>query len=112
MKLWKAWQLELMNDAEREQAMLQEAELVRHLPDGRYISVYPLWFGNWQLTISEAGNFEEHYDTWTYDLLHRVLYQAMKWSGDRGTEPEGWIRNPPTGRRRPDGDAKREYVSA
>jgi len=25
-------------------------------------------------------------------------------------EPEGWYRNPTTGRRRPDGDKSKEYV--
>lgn len=31
-----------------------------------------------------------------------------KWDG--GGEPTGWMRNPKTGRRRPDGDAAQEWV--
>jgi hypothetical protein len=33
------------------------------------------------------------------------------WAADGGKEPQGWIRHPSTGRRRPGGDASREYVS-
>lgn len=32
----------------------------------------------------------------------------MTWDGIG--EPEGWFRNPKTGRRRPDGDKEQEYI--
>lgn len=102
--------LEVMNEAERAHAEWSEALYVRHLPDGRYISIYPLLGNNWQLTISAAGNFIEHYDTWTYDNLESVIDQAKTWSGDNGTEPTGWIRHPHSGRRRPDGNPAKEYL--
>jgi hypothetical protein len=31
-----------------------------------------------------------------------------EWDGNG--EPDGWMRHPDSGRRRPDGDAAREYV--
>jgi hypothetical protein len=37
--------------------------------------------------------------------------EAERWNPDETLEPEGWFRNPQTGRRRPDGDAAREYVA-
>jgi hypothetical protein len=33
------------------------------------------------------------------------------WNPDEQKEPEGWMRNPPTGRRRPNGNASQEYIS-
>lgn len=33
----------------------------------------------------------------------------IEWDGTG--EPEGWIRHPMTGRRRPGGDASKEYVN-
>jgi hypothetical protein len=36
----------------------------------------------------------------------------VEWTADGAEgEPAGWHRNPPTGRRRPEGDAAREYVN-
>ncbi|HVK80886.1 MAG TPA: hypothetical protein VM915_09745 [Verrucomicrobiae bacterium] len=33
-----------------------------------------------------------------------------EWMRNGNAEPQGWHRHPPTGRRRPDGDAAGEYV--
>lgn len=35
----------------------------------------------------------------------------MQWEPTETPEPEGWMRNPPTGRRRPGGDPTKEYVN-
>lgn len=35
----------------------------------------------------------------------------LSWEPKAGTEPSGWFRHPPTGRRRPDGDPSKEYIN-
>jgi hypothetical protein len=45
----------------------------------------------------------------TYYYRHGKAAQALAvWNGEH--DPDGWIRHPQTGRRRPDGDASKEYV--
>jgi hypothetical protein len=57
----------------------------RHLPEkGLWAAVVPLTFGR-----------------------GRVVACAI-WGGDG--EPEGWMRHPQSGRRRPGGDASQEYL--
>ncbi|MDR3406351.1 MAG: hypothetical protein P4L99_27955 [Chthoniobacter sp.] len=46
-----------------------------------------------------------------YNFATPALLAFEAWSGNAGTEPEGWIRHPESGRRRPDGDATKEYVN-
>lgn len=47
-------------------------------------------------------------DRWCY-VHDRAVEALQAWNGEG--EPEGWHRHPRTGRRRPDGDAKREYIA-
>jgi hypothetical protein len=49
-------------------------------------------------------------DRFCYQDTESAWKAFQSWSGDQGTEPEGWIRHPSTGRRRPNGDATKEYV--
>ncbi len=44
-------------------------------------------------------------------ILRRLVAALEKFDPERDTEPEGWYRNPNTGRRRPDGDPTKEYVA-
>jgi hypothetical protein len=48
-------------------------------------------------------------DKWEYKSTAQAIAALAQWDGTG--EPEGWIRNPKTGRRRPDGDKSREYVN-
>jgi hypothetical protein len=72
---------------------------------------------NFKIAISKRSpNFYD--DCWCYarfedqrmNMLH-VLYEFALWDPAHEKEPEGWIRNPTTGRRRPEGKKEKEYVS-
>ncbi|WP_429565708.1 hypothetical protein [Paraburkholderia sp. MM6662-R1] len=52
-----------------------------------------------------------HGDRWCYQTFDDARAALDAWSGEEGTEPTGWTRHPDTGRRRPDGDAGREYFN-
>ncbi len=82
--------------------------LNRNLDDGRVLYVYPLTFGRARLGISpnaESGVFD---DVWDYDDMEAAVAAMHEWDGQG--DPEGWMRHPSTGRRRPDGDASKEYI--
>lgn len=52
-----------------------------------------------------------HGDRWCYDTIEQARAALEAWNGEHDTEPQGWHRHPTTGRRRPDGDAAREYIA-
>jgi hypothetical protein len=47
-------------------------------------------------------------DTWIYHTIGEAIAAMIAYRA--GVEPEGWERHPASGRRRPYGDASREYV--
>ena len=52
-----------------------------------------------------------HGDRWCYETFPKALAALREWeSRDGQGEPTGWHRHPNTGRRRPNGDASKEYV--
>ncbi len=80
----------------------------RTLPDGRVLDVTPLLFGFAQLGISRDARVDWYQDVWHYDTPEKAIDAARRWTGEG--EPSGWMRHPPTGRRRPGGDPAKEYV--
>lgn len=49
---------------------------------------------------------------WCYHSYYEALLALTEWTERGGEgEPEGWHREPITGRRRPDGDASKEYIN-
>lgn len=50
-------------------------------------------------------------DRWCYANIEQARAALEAWDGANDTEPQGWHRHPDTGRRRPNGDASREYIS-
>lgn len=58
--------------------------------------------------VRDRGNYE---DRWCYEHTVLAIAAVEEWRG-RGfaDEPTGWHRHPISGRRRPEGDASREYV--
>lgn len=52
-----------------------------------------------------------HGERWCYDTIGQARAALEAWNGEHDTEPQGWHRHPATGRRRPDGDAAREYTA-
>ncbi len=81
---------------------------VRELSDGRAVFLMPMIAGNLRLAIGDPGSpfFD---DGWCYQAEQTELAwrAAPGWDGEG--EPEGWYRHPETGRRRPGGDAAKEY---
>jgi hypothetical protein len=81
----------------------------RALPDGeREITVYPMLFGKANVCISYRGSTGIE-DAWCYPTLHTAIAAAEAWDGN-GDPPNGWTRNPSTGRRRDNGDPSTEYI--
>lgn len=88
---------------------IDDALCFRNLGDGR-----GLWLRrqiyNWQLAIGPILS-REYDDQWEY-LDGLVAIHAMaEWNPLLTKEPTGWVRHPPSGRRRfPDGDPTTEEV--
>lgn len=84
------------------------AVLVRDLPNGLEVVVYPEITGTARLGIGvpSAGELD---DEWQYTTQPEAIRAALEWDGVG--EPEGWYRHRPTGRRRPRGDPEQEYVN-
>lgn len=58
------------------------------------------------------GQYEDRVgmdDRWCYHSYQDALTALLNWDGQG--EPQGWHRHPATGRRRPDGDASKEYIN-
>lgn len=85
---------------------------VKLIGDGRALYIYrKIW--TYSLCIGDVKNEGYFTDLWCYETLPLAMAAMLAWNPlDISTpEPEGWHRHPPTGRRRPDGDASREYVN-
>lgn len=83
-----------------------EYPYVRPFDDGRSAVLTPMLFGKWRLLLIVDGGVA---DGWCYDDLPAALRGLEGWDGE--DEPDGWMRHPMSGRRRPGGDPKAEYVN-
>lgn len=81
---------------------------IKDAPDGRRISVIPLMYTA-AVAIGQRNSLTWYDDRWCYHSVSAAWEAAMRWDGTG--EPDGWHRHPDTGRRRPGGDADREYVN-
>ncbi len=81
----------------------------RVLDDGRDLTVYPMIVGQGRLCIgpADSGYYD---DAWCYPTAQLAIEAAHVWDGE-GDAPMGWHRHINSGRRRPDGDPRKEYVS-
>lgn len=81
---------------------------IRPLGDGSAVYLLPMLHGNTRIAIGQVGalGFE---DGWCYQAEQNeaAWRAALGWDGEG--EPEGWYRHNDTGRRRPGGDASKEY---
>lgn len=80
----------------------------RVLPDGRAIWVVPMTYGKGRIILSPDARSPYVEDCWCYETQVLALVAFEMWDGNG--EPDGWIRHPFTGRRRPNGDKSKEYV--
>ena len=79
--------------------------------EGKWIGIQRLMF-HWTMHEGKIGDMCGHdrrFCYQTFDLASEALNDWMI-RGFSG-EPNGWHRDPYTGRRRPDGDPTREYVA-
>ena len=81
----------------------------RRLPGGRWIQIIQMSYGKARLYIGQA-NCDVYDDGWCYDNKEGAMQAMAEWDPFIDPEPAGWMRHPATGRRRPDGDPKREFV--
>jgi hypothetical protein len=79
------------------------------LPGRRYAAVVPF---NYTTSIVDGrmGDRAGYDRRWCYHTADQAERALDAWNGAPGTEPEGWHRALHDGRRRPAGDAAREYM--
>lgn len=78
-------------------------------PDGHVAQVWPMTFGKGRIALMPHAGSWDVINAWCYESLVEAVIALNNWD-DPDKEPEGWMRNPQTGRRRPGGDASKEYV--
>jgi hypothetical protein len=76
--------------------------------DGIYAAIKPLMF-HWTLIVGQIGDRATYADRWCYANREAAEAALRTWDGDG--EPDGWHRHPNTGRRRTDGDPKKEFIA-
>lgn len=70
------------------------------------VAIAPMIFTAAIITMTDNTGYN---DRWCYADVASAKAALDAWSGNIGTEPDGWKRHPRTGRRRTDGDPAREY---
>lgn len=67
-----------------------------------HIDVLPLLFTA-AIVTTPITTDRTYDDRWCYASVPMALAYAQRWSGEPGTEPDGWHRHPGSGRRRING---------
>jgi hypothetical protein len=97
--------------AERGQLIADSNEYTHYtvLPNGRDACICKFAFTYAILAdITEWG----YGDRWCYETRGKAIHGLGEWMQRDGEgEPEGWHRHVDSGRRRPDGDASKEYIN-
>lgn len=83
---------------------------IRLFEDGTYAAVHPLLY-HWTLIYGIVGDETGYEDRWCYMQPDDAVAALLHWDYPVQREPEGWHRNPRTGRRRPGGDKEKEHVA-
>jgi hypothetical protein len=79
--------------------------------NGRYCCIVPFIFTTGIIT-GRMGDDYGYTDRWCFEHIGAALTALFDWAGkDFEGEPQGWHRHPDSGRRRPDGDAGKEYIN-
>jgi hypothetical protein len=85
------------------------AIMTRDLGEGRGAWIYPM-LHTFRIAVGavEGGGYD---DCWCYKDLLNAYTAFCDWNPATEPEPQGWVRHPPSGRRRfPDGDPATEEV--
>jgi len=82
---------------------------LRDYPNGLRAGVEPLLGGKARAKIGPIADWEFGCErVFDYETPRLAVEALLLWDGYG--EPKGWFRDPDTGRRRPGGDAAREYI--
>jgi|SRR5579862_7181595 len=73
----------------------------RPLPGGHWAAIMPMIFTH-AIGTGRIGDYFGIENSWCYESREEAEAALEAWSGSG--EPDGWIRHPPSGRRRPSGD--------
>ena len=82
----------------------------RQLVDGRWLFADFLCFGRVQIALSSDPATLSYEESWIYEDVSQGLQTAVNWNGEG--DPEGWVRwtnGREPARRRPGGDAAKEF---
>ena len=81
------------------------------MPRHQYAAIHRFIF-TWGIIVGDLFDDCGYSGRWCFDTFPAAAVALAAWrdSGFIG-EPSGWHRHPDTGRRRPEGDASREYVT-
>jgi hypothetical protein len=77
--------------------------VVKQISGGRWAGIHRLAY-HWSIKVGKMGDRVSWDDSWCYtDEFTPTLKAFIDWAVERNGEgePEGWYRNPRTGRRRP-----------
>lgn len=79
--------------------------------DNKWVGLMPLMF-HWTMHSGQIGDQTSYDRRWCYADRAKADAGLAEWaSRDFVDSPTGWHREPMSGRRRPDGDASREYIA-
>ena len=80
-----------------------------NLPDGRSVWIQRKMF-TYAILIGPTNGlvYDQH---WCYETKVAAEKALDEWDPFTQPEPQGWIRHPVSGRRRPHGDASKEYIA-
>ena len=76
-----------------------------------YAAILPFVFTH-AIIIGHLGDYDGYGNRWCYANYAKALKGLKEWEEAKfAGEPQGWHRHPDSGRRRPDGDAEKEYIN-
>jgi hypothetical protein len=81
----------------------------RVLDDGRVLYLQQMLGNNLRISLSRDEHDVGSHSNYCFHDVKEAWRSALGWDGEG--DPEGWVRHIETGRRRPDGDAEREYIN-
>lgn len=91
--------------------ILTQLTAAKVFEDGHVAEVWPMTYSKGRIILMPYEGSIDVINGWCYETIPEAMAALEKWT-DPDQEPEGWMRNPQTGRRRPGGDASKEYVRA
>ncbi len=74
----------------------------------QWLGILRMTFGKGRLCswLTNTG----HLGMWCYGTFEEAVAALWAWDDAKNPEPGGWMRHPPSGRRRPNGDPRKEIV--